>query len=96
MPLPVFSNFLSDKSVSPPQGEAAMADFFLKPLKKRLITINQAHFEHSGLRREIRVRHFHDIAPGPHTVAEGVTHIPEEVKRLADDMVRRSLLAQKH
>ena len=31
MPLPVLGNFLSDKSVSPPQGEATMADFFLKP-----------------------------------------------------------------
>src|SRR5215468_4326273 len=96
VPLPVLSNLLSDKSESPLQGKAAMADFFMKPLKKRLITINKAYFEHSGLRREIGVRHLHDITPGPHAVAEGVTNIPEEVKRLAYDLVWRGLLAQKH
>src|SRR5512145_2773017 len=78
VPLPALGNFLSDKSVSPPQGETAMADFFLKPLKKRLITIKKAYFEHSGLRGEIRVCHLHDITPGPHTVAEGIPNIPEE------------------
>src|SRR6266849_3368882 len=96
VPLLVFGNFLSDESVSPPQGEAAMADFFLKPFKKPLIAINKAHFQHSGLGREIRVRHLHNITPGPHTVAQGVADIPEEVKRIAYDLVWRGLLAQKH
>src|SRR5215468_4182921 len=96
VPLPVLGNLLSDKSMSPPQGKAAMADFFLKPLKKRLITINKAYFEHSGLSREIRVRHLHDITSGPHTVAKSVTNIPEEVKRLAYELVWRGLLTQKH
>src|SRR5215470_20048204 len=96
VPLPVLGNFLSDKSVSPPQGETAMANFFLKPLKKRLITINETYFEHSGLSRDIRVCHLHDITPGPHTVAEGITNIPEEVKSIAYDLVWRGFLAQKH
>jgi hypothetical protein len=34
VPLPALGNFLSDESVSSPQGEAALADLFLKPLKK--------------------------------------------------------------
>src|ERR687886_1658017 len=89
VPLPALGYFLSDKSVSPPQGEAALADLFPKPLKKRLITINKAYFQHSGLGREIRVRHLHDITSGAHTVAQRVADIPEEVKRLAYDLVWR-------
>jgi len=43
VPLPTLSDFLSDKSQSPPGSETAMADFFPKPFKKRLIAINKAH-----------------------------------------------------
>ena len=79
MPLPVLGNFLSDESMSPPQSEVAMADFFRNhsksawsPSIKRTSSI--------AVWAVIRVRHLHDITPGPHTVAEGVTNIPEEVK----------------
>ena len=73
-----------------------MAYFFLKPLKKRLIAIQKAHFQHGGLGRDIGVCHLHDIAPGTHTVAEGVANIPEKVQCVSYDLVWRGLLAEKH
>src|SRR5215510_4806740 len=65
--LPAFSNFLSDKSVAPPQGEAVMTYFLLKPCKQRLISINEADFQHGSLGGEVGVHHLHYITSGSHT-----------------------------
>ncbi len=84
VPLLTFLSLLPHKRLAAALRETAMPNLVLKPLKKLLIALNIAAFEHGGVGAEIVVSHFDGIAPRPHTVPQGVPDIPQQVQGFAD------------
>jgi hypothetical protein len=96
MTLTAFSDLLPDERPSSPRGKTPVSHFFLKPMKKRPITVDEPCLQHSGLGGDVGVGHMEDITPCADAVPESIAHVPQQIQRFPHYLIGGRLLTEEH